>query len=233
MLRLCFSPDVAGLSHSGRGSRHLKLVSDGWDELLRRIGSRPPGDTRAVKRSLVRPSAVRVPESTSLGWPGAQKRAVCWRRCSGGATVTRPPSPLGESPVLASPWTGPSVTRAESSAFFPEPGTRAGWCLQPWALCWARLCTGQAAGCGAASGHSPASSGFCLLRAARRPVPVLTVKGLPGAPGVFAGGDWALLPPRLLVAELDCLVACALCPRSGETPAVRGGGLCGALGAQS
>lgn len=92
------SPDVAGLSHSGRGSRHLKLVSDGWGELLR-TGSRPPGDTRAVKRSLVRPSAVRVPESTSLGWPGVQKRAVCWRRCSGGATVTRPPSPLGDASV--------------------------------------------------------------------------------------------------------------------------------------
>lgn len=25
---------LAGLSHSGRGSQDLKLVSDGWDELL-------------------------------------------------------------------------------------------------------------------------------------------------------------------------------------------------------
>lgn len=94
----------------------------------------------------MRPSAVRVPESASLGWPGAQeKRAVCWRRCSGGATVTRPPSPLGESPVLASLRIGPSVMRAESLAFFPEPGTRAGWCLQPRAPCWDEAVRG--AGC--------------------------------------------------------------------------------------
>ena len=66
-----------------------------------------------------------------------------------------------------------------------------------------RLCAGQAAGCGAASGPSPASSGFCLRTAAHWPVPVLTVKGLPGAPGLLAGGDWALLPPRLLVAVLQ------------------------------
>ena len=58
---------LAGLSHSGRGSRDLKLVSDGWDELLRRTGSRLPWDTRSVRRSLVHPSVVRVPEGALLG----------------------------------------------------------------------------------------------------------------------------------------------------------------------
>lgn len=79
------SPDVAGLSHSGRGSQDLKSVSDGWDELLRRTGSRPPRDTRSVKRSLVRPSAVLVPESAPLGWPstgeeGRLPATVLWGR---------------------------------------------------------------------------------------------------------------------------------------------------------
>lgn len=79
------STDVAGLSHSGRGSQDLKSVSDGWDELLRRTGSRPPRDTRSVKRSLVRPSAVLVPESAPLGWPstgeeGRLPATVLWGR---------------------------------------------------------------------------------------------------------------------------------------------------------
>lgn len=61
-------------------------MSDGWDELLGRTGSRPPWDTRSVRRSLVHPSAACVPESASLGmasalgtsWAGRarEKRAV-------------------------------------------------------------------------------------------------------------------------------------------------------------
>lgn len=111
VLRLC-SQLVAGLSHSGRGSWDLKLVSDGWDELLGRTGSGLPWDTRSVRRSLVRPSARPVClRARRWAWrlpsarPGLAERGRRGPSSSDGV-LGAPLSPLGESPVWARPWMG-------------------------------------------------------------------------------------------------------------------------------